>query len=71
MQKLMLRNIAFYLRHKEEFKHQYADQYLIIQNEKVVGAFETWLEACERGLEVFQQENFLIKYCPKPDNRPG
>lgn len=59
----MLRNISFYARHKEHLKRIYAGKYLIIKNEKVIGGFNTWLEACRKGLELFREDTFLIKYC--------
>jgi hypothetical protein len=59
----MLNNISFYERHKEHLKKIYAGKYLIIQNEKVFGGFNTWLEAGQKGLELFREGAFLVKYC--------
>ena len=63
MKKLMLNNITFYARHKEQFRKLYAGKYLIIHHEKVFGVYNSWWEAGKKGLELFQEDSFLVKYC--------
>ncbi|QMU28197.1 hypothetical protein [Adhaeribacter radiodurans] len=63
MKKLMLNNISFYTRHKEQLKKIYAGKYLIIHHEKVFGVCNSWWEASRKGLELFREDTFLIKYC--------
>ena len=63
MKTLMLQNITFYSKYKEQIKRLYKGKYLIIQDQKVFGVFNTWQEACFKGLALFTEETFLVKYC--------
>jgi hypothetical protein len=59
----MLLNITFYENHKEQLKAIYHGRYLIIRDGNVFGDFSTWLEACRKGLDLFKDDSFLIKFC--------
>lgn len=59
----MYSNIIFYHRHKQQFRKNYAGRYLLIKDEQVVGDYSTWSEASLRGLQIFNNDNFFVKYC--------
>lgn len=59
----MLRNITFYQSHKNQLKAIYHGRYLIIRDGNVFGDFSTWREACREGLNLFQDDSFLVKFC--------
>ncbi|QNF33014.1 hypothetical protein HUW51_09810 [Adhaeribacter swui] len=63
LEKNMFRNISYYQTNQDELKHNYANRYLLIKDEKLIGDFTTWSEACQHGLELFNNDNFFIKYC--------
>ncbi len=59
----MLANIAFYQTNQENLKQKYSGRYLLIIEQKVLGDFCTWAEACQNGLRLLQQDSFLVKFC--------
>jgi len=59
----MLADILFYYQHQQTFKNTYCGKYLLIKDKQVLGSFCTWQDACLKGLILFQQDNFFIKYC--------
>ncbi len=59
----MFLNISFYNNHKEQFSRVYKGRFLIIKDERIVGDYNTWSEACSSGLKLFNDDNFLVKYC--------
>ena len=63
MQQIMLENILFYDRYKEQIQKIYKGRYLVIKDEKVFGEFNSWQEACSKGLTLFGEGAFLVKYC--------
>jgi hypothetical protein len=63
MKQKMLQNISFYSRHKERIKKIYKGKYLVIRDEKVFGECNSWRDACLKGLALFGQDAFLVKYC--------
>jgi hypothetical protein len=63
MQQMMLRNISFYGRYKDQIMKLYKGKYLVIKDEKVFGEFNSWQEACLKALALFGDGAFLVKYC--------
>jgi len=59
----MLSNILFYYQNKQVLKETYGGKYLLIKDEKVLGSFGSWQDACLNGLKIFRQDDFFIKYC--------
>ena len=59
----MLKNILFYQQNKEKLKKLYQGRFILIKEEKVLGAFSTWQEAGSTGLRLLKNDNFFIKYC--------
>jgi hypothetical protein len=63
MQQMMLQNISFYGRNKDQINKIYKGKYLVIKDEKISGVFNSWREACLQGLASFGEDSFLVKYC--------
>jgi hypothetical protein len=63
MKTIMLQNISFYSKYKEKIKRLYKGKYLVIKDQKVFGVFNSWQEACAKGLALFTEDAFLVKYC--------
>jgi hypothetical protein len=61
--KTILKDILFYYQHQENFRKNYAGWYIIIRNEKIMGHFPSWQEASLKGLELWGEDSFFIKYC--------
>jgi hypothetical protein len=59
----MLREISFYYQYQENFKNDYHGRYIIIKNERVMGNFCSWQEASAKGLELWGEDSFFVKYC--------
>lgn len=59
----MLANITFYQSNRERLKQIYGGRYLLIIEQKILGDFSSWSEACRKGLSLLQQDSFLVKYC--------
>jgi hypothetical protein len=59
----MLENVTFYQSNQESLRSMYAGRYLLIIEQKVLGDFCSWAEACRRGLSLLQKDTFLVKYC--------
>ena len=59
----MYSNIYFYHRNKQRLQKNFAGRYLLIKDEQVIGDYNTWTDACRRGLEMFNHDNFFVKYC--------
>ncbi len=63
LEKPMVVNISFYHSNKEKLKRLYAGRYLLIKDEKLIGDFSAWSDACRLGLKLFNNDDFFIKYC--------
>ena len=59
----MLANISFYQNNQENFKQVYSGRFLLITEQKLLGDFGSWTEACSQGFFLLQHDNFLVKYC--------
>ena len=63
LEKNMFRNISYYHTNREKLKHNFSDRYLLIKDEKLIGDYSSWNEACKHGLQLFNNDHFFIKYC--------
>jgi hypothetical protein len=60
----MLQNeFDWYLSHQVELVRMYNGKHLVIKDEKVVGAYDTPLEAYINAKKKFEQGTFLIQLC--------
>ncbi|PSR53838.1 hypothetical protein AHMF7605_10055 [Adhaeribacter arboris] len=63
LDKTMVLTINFYHFNKENLKRLYAGRYLLIKDEKLIGDFNAWVDALRHGLNLFNNDDFFIKYC--------
>lgn len=63
MQEMMLQNISFFGRYKEQIQKLDKGKCRVIKEGKVFGEFSTWQEASLKGMTFFGEDSFLIKYC--------
>jgi hypothetical protein len=61
--KAILKDISFYYQHQKNLREDYAGRYIIIKNEKVMGHFPSWQQASLKGLELWGEDSFFIKFC--------
>lgn len=63
------KEFEFYKSQQEELVKQYLGKFLIIKDQKVVGSFDTKLEAYNDGVKNYGLGNFLLQEClPGEDN---
>ncbi len=60
-QALLTKELAYYNSHKSEYLKQYKNSFVVIKNQKFLGAFTTEAQAYEAGLKEFGNQPFLIK----------
>ena len=53
----------WYLVHQPELVEKYNDKYLLIREEKVVGSYNSTLEASKEGKKNFAKGTYLIQLC--------
>jgi hypothetical protein len=59
----LIKQYLHFLNNQQELSSKYPDYYLLIQNQKVVGAFETSDEARRFAATRFIEGTYLIQYC--------
>lgn len=60
---LLKDEFTFFLMNQEELVRKYKNQFLVIQSEKLVGAFETLNQAYQFGTSTYPLGNFLLQKC--------
>ena len=60
----------YLLAHREELAKQYPGRYLLIQGEKVFGAYETYDAGVRAGLRMSPFEPFLVRSVLHPEDQP-
>ena len=63
LENTVFQDITYYHQNKELLRSKYCGRYILIKDEKVIGNFCTWSEASTTGLQLFNSDNFFIKYC--------
>lgn len=58
---LLKTEIQFYDEHIDEFKDKYPDQYLLIHDKKLIGAFPTFRLAVKKGVKKWGAGPFLVR----------
>ena len=53
----------YYLDHQEEFLKQYAGKVLVIKNYRIIGVFETEIEAIKETSKSHAMGTFLVQKC--------
>ena len=60
-QKDLMKNVNFVKKNREELLKQHENKYLLVFQEKLVGAFDSYEKAAEEGVRLFGMDaNFLV-----------
>lgn len=65
---MLEKNFKYYLAHQDELVPLYNGKYVMIVNEKVVGAYNSLYEACYNGEDKYGPGNFLVQLCTPGDS---
>ncbi len=57
------KELQYYLDNQEELVRQYNGKYIVIKDSKVIGAFNTELEAIEETTKKHELGTFLVQKC--------
>ena len=60
---------SFYKKNMADFNTKYADRFIVIKDETIIGDFETIELAMEEGLRQFEPGTFLVKQCIPEDDQ--
>ncbi|MFP5042699.1 DUF5678 domain-containing protein [Parasediminibacterium sp. JCM 36343] len=60
---MLEKEFQYYLEHQEEFVKKYADQFLVIKNQEVVGVYESKQETYNKAVATYELGTFLIQHC--------
>jgi hypothetical protein len=60
---MLEKEFKWYLQHQNDLVKQYNGKFLLIKDENVVGAFDTNIEAYNKGKQKFEPGTFLIQKC--------
>lgn len=60
---MLEKEFHYYLEHKDDLVKQYEGKYLVIKDEKVVGAYNSEIEAYTEAQKQFALGMFLIQPC--------
>ena len=63
MAKELEKEFEYYLDHQDELVKEYNGKYIVIKNNKVIGAFNTEIEAIEKTAEKHELGTFLVQKC--------
>lgn len=55
--------LDYYIKHQNELVKQYEGKYLVIKNKKIVGAYDSEIEAYNDAKNKFEVGTFLIQPC--------
>ena len=59
--------LQYYKTHKEELLKRHANKYLVIRGDRLLGVYDTDIDAYKAGLEEFGNVAFLIKKVTKEE----
>lgn len=59
--------LDFYKRNKSRFVKNFTNKFLVVKNDKLLGAYETEQEAYQAGISEYGNEPFLIKKAQKDE----
>jgi len=63
MSKSLEKEFEYYLENQDEFVRRYKGKILVIKNRKVIGSYNTELEAVEKTSEKEELGTFLVQKC--------
>lgn len=67
MQQVLIEELHFFEKNKEEYLKHYEGQFALIKGKKLIGSFTTEEEAYKAGVEQFGNTPFLIKQVVKKE----
>ena len=63
MPKRLEKEFNYYLEHQEELVEKYNGKYIVIKNCRVIGSFDTEIEAIEKTVKEHKLGTFLVQKC--------
>jgi hypothetical protein len=57
------KEFKYYLEHQDELVKKYYGKFVVIKDNKVIGAFDSELEAIEKTSETHELGTFLVQKC--------
>jgi len=57
------KEFGYYLAHQDELVKKYNGKFIVIKNAKVVGSYDTELEAVKKTSEKYELGTFLVQKC--------
>lgn len=63
MSKSLKKEFEYYLKHQDELVEKYNSKILVIKDAKVIGVFDSELEAVEKTTEKHELGTFLVQKC--------
>ena len=57
------REFKYYIEHQDELVEKYNGKFIVIKDCKVIGAFDSELEAIEKTAEQYELGTFLVQKC--------
>lgn len=63
MGKMLEKEFEYFKKHQVELVKQYEGKFIVIKNEKVIGVYETEIEAYQKTQETEELGTFLIQRC--------
>lgn len=60
---ILKEEFEYYLAHQEELVKQYKGKFIVIKEKKVVGVFDTELDAYTNAVKKYELGTFLIQEC--------
>ena len=61
--KKLEKEFNYYLEHQDELVKKYKGKFVVIENQNVIGAFNTELEAIEETVKKYELGTFLVQKC--------
>lgn len=60
---MLKKEFDFYLKNQQELVKQYNGKFIVIKDEKVVGVYDTEIEAYTEAVKTMELGTFLIQEC--------
>ncbi len=64
---VLAKELKYFEDHKDELLKHYENQFVLIKDDQLVGAFTTEVEAYQAGIQRFGNQPFLIKKVTKEE----
>jgi len=57
------KDFEYYIEHQEELVRQYNGKFIVIKNRKIIGVYDSELEAVKNTSKKFEIGTFLVQKC--------